>query len=57
MNQEQVGLCVICRFMRVINNARGSAYFLCERSKTDAQFVKYPALPVIVCEGYEKKDV
>lgn len=50
------GLCANCQFVRMVKNGRGSAFFLCERSKTDTQFVKYPTLPVVVCEGYTKNE-
>jgi hypothetical protein len=54
---NKVGLCTNCRYARVVKNERGSAFFLCERSKTDARFVKYPALPVIACEGYGRDSI
>jgi hypothetical protein len=31
-------------------------FSLCERSKTDARFPKYPRLPVESCPGFEPKD-
>jgi len=34
---------------------RGSVFYLCERSFTDASFAKYPRLPVLECRGYEGK--
>jgi hypothetical protein len=51
--RPDVGLCVGCRFMRLIDSDRGSTFYLCERSTTDARFPKYPRLPVLRCEGYE----
>ena len=48
-----VGLCADCRFMRLIESARGSTFYLCERSAADARFPKYPRLPVLRCAGYE----
>ena len=41
--------------MRVVQSARGSKFYLCERSATDPTFPKYPRLPVLQCRGYEKK--
>ena len=32
---------------------RGSTFFLCQLALTDPRFAKYPALPVLACEGYE----
>ncbi|GMR12239.1 MAG: hypothetical protein BMS9Abin29_0428 [Gemmatimonadota bacterium] len=48
-----VGLCSVCAHVRVVENQRGSRYYLCERSLTDSQFVKYPSLPVAECPGFE----
>jgi hypothetical protein len=48
-----VGLCGTCRFARVVRSARGSTFWLCERSVTDARFPRYPALPVVRCAGFE----
>ena len=31
-------------------------FILCELSVTDPRFPKYPRLPVLSCEGYEKKN-
>jgi hypothetical protein len=50
-----VGLCADCSFMRLIESARGSTFHLCGRSATDANYPKYPRLPVIQCAGYEPK--
>jgi hypothetical protein len=47
-------LCADCRFMRRIESDRGSTFYLCERSATDANFPKYPRLPVLQCAGYER---
>ena len=55
MNETAAGLCSDCRQARVIENQRGSVFLMCERSKTDAQFAKYPHLPMMACEGYEKE--
>ena len=50
---SDVGLCASCRFMRRIESDRGSLFYMCERSATDARFPKYPRLPVLGCVGYE----
>jgi hypothetical protein len=50
-----IGLCADCRFMRVVESARRSKFYLCERSATDPTFPKYPRLPVLQCRGYEQK--
>lgn len=46
------GLCAECAFHRVVENARGSRFWLCERSRFDARFPRYPQLPVLACAGY-----
>jgi len=48
----QVGLCATCVHSRSIQSAKGSVFWLCEQSKRDARFKKYPALPVRACTGY-----
>lgn len=50
---EAPGLCAMCRHGRVIRNRRGSHFFLCERSRFDPAFPRYPRLPVLRCRGYE----
>jgi hypothetical protein len=49
------GLCDTCVHQRVVRNTRGSTFSLCNRSKTDPAFPKYPRLPVQACHGYERK--
>jgi len=34
-------------------NRRGSRFFLCERSKDDDRFPRYPPVPVLRCPGFE----
>jgi hypothetical protein len=53
-NPQKVGLCADCQHARRIESDRGAVYFLCERALTDPRFQKYPRLPVLTCEGYEK---
>ena len=49
---ETVGLCATCRNVKRITSDRGSRFYLCELSKTDSRFPKYPRLPVLRCKGY-----
>ena len=49
----RVGLCTRCRHARAIRSARDSEFWLCERSKFDARFAKYPRLPMHACGGFE----
>jgi hypothetical protein len=46
------GLCDVCRHARPIESARGSRFVLCELSRTDARFARYPRLPVTACAGF-----
>jgi hypothetical protein len=49
------GLCDSCRFQRIVRSGRGSVFTLCERSKIDAAFPKYPRVPVVECAGHEPR--
>ena len=48
-----MGLCPTCKYVKVIQSARGSRFVLCHRAKFDERFDKYPRLPVLTCVGYE----
>lgn len=55
-NEDQrVGLCATCVHARQIASDRGAIFWLCGLSATDPRFPKYPRLPVLACEGYQKK--
>ena len=47
------GLCDGCRHQRLVPNTRGSVFSLCERSKTDPAYPRYPRVPVLSCPGFE----
>ena len=49
-------LCVSCRFVRMIRNARGSVFWLCEYHRRDPVYAKYPRQPVTACAAYQKKE-
>jgi len=53
--RETVGLCATCQHLRFIVSDRGSTFYQCGRSASDANFPKYPRLPVLQCPGYEPK--
>jgi hypothetical protein len=53
--RQGAGLCETCLHQRVVNNTRGSRFSLCERSKTDPAYPKYPRLPVVECAGWERR--
>jgi hypothetical protein len=50
---DAVGLCLTCRWVRVVRNRRGSTFYRCARADTDPTFPRYPPLPVLACRGYE----
>jgi hypothetical protein len=49
---QSVGLCADCAHAQIVRSDRGSVFYLCTLSATDARFPKYPRLPVISCAGY-----
>jgi len=49
------GLCDTCRHQRLVRNTRGSEFSLCERSRTDPAYPRYPRLPVAECPGHEPR--
>ncbi|HET8975487.1 MAG TPA: hypothetical protein VFN15_02565 [Solirubrobacterales bacterium] len=51
------GLCDSCRHQRLIQNSRGSTFSLCELSKVDEGFPRYPRLPVETCAGFSPPGV
>lgn len=46
------GLCRACVNARVVRSGRGSTFWLCELSRTDPAFPRYPPLPVVRCSGF-----
>ncbi|HEX5851741.1 MAG TPA: hypothetical protein VFY36_01490 [Solirubrobacteraceae bacterium] len=49
------GLCETCVHLREVRNTRGSTFYLCERSREDPAYPRYPRLPVLECRGHELK--
>jgi hypothetical protein len=49
-------LCETCCWVREVATAR-SRFLLCELSKTNAAYPKYPPQPVVRCDGYTQKKV
>ena len=49
-------LCETCRLMREVVTAKGSRFLLCQLSKCDPAYPKYPPQPVVRCEGYQRKE-
>ena len=46
------GLFDTCKHQKLVRTTRGSVFSMCERSKTDPRYPKYPRLPVKECPGY-----
>ncbi len=49
------GLCDSCRHQHLVPTSRGPVYSLCERSRTEPQYRRYPPLPVLRCPGFEPR--
>ena len=49
---KSAGLCAGCRYSRRVTTPR-SEFLLCERSRTDSSYARYPRLPMLSCPGYE----
>jgi hypothetical protein len=49
----EAGLCGHCRNARSVETRRGSRFILCDLSRTDARFARYPSLPVLRCDGFD----
>jgi hypothetical protein len=47
------GLCDTCRHQRVVRTTRGSDFSLCERSRSQPEYPRYPRTPVLACPGWE----
>lgn len=47
-------LCETCEHMREVRTPR-SRFLLCELSRRNANFPKYPPQPVVRCPGYQPK--
>jgi hypothetical protein len=50
------GLCLGCVHGRPVVNDRGSRFVLCDLSRTDARFPRYPRLPMVRCDGFDAID-
>ena len=53
MHAPPAGLCDSCRHQRLVPNTRGSVFSLCERSRDQPEYPRYPPLPVLRCPGFE----
>lgn len=53
IDPTSVGLCARCRHARLVQTPR-SRFWLCERSRQDASYERYPRLPMLACRGFEE---
>jgi len=42
----------MCEHVRIVVSGRGARFLLCERSRSDDRYPRYPALPVLACGGF-----
>lgn len=48
------GLCGSCSHARVVTSTKESRFHLCNLSREDPRFPRYPQLPVRQCDGYQE---
>jgi hypothetical protein len=48
------GLCATCEHARTVRGAR-TTFWMCDRSRTDPSYPRYPRLPVLRCAGYDQR--
>ena len=48
------GLCDSCAHQRMVRTSR-SEFSLCERSRTDPAYPRYPRIPVGACPGFQPR--
>lgn len=49
------GLCPECVHRKVIVSDKGSQFTMCQLSKQNPRFPKYPRLPVRTCPGFQPR--
>lgn len=47
------GLCATCRHAEILSS-RSSTFLRCGMADVDPRFPRYPRLPVLACDGYER---
>ena len=52
-DRARAGLCETCAHLRLVPTDRGVVFYLCEYSKRDPVFPKYPRIPVTACVAYD----
>jgi len=49
------GFCGGCRYAVSVGSRRGSRFLLCERSRLEPRYPKYPRLRVLRCAGFRPR--
>jgi hypothetical protein len=49
-------LCETCTSMREVITPGQSRFLLCQLSKTDPGYPKYPPQPILLCSGYRPRE-
>ena len=52
LDPDTAGLCATCAHARRVSTPR-SVFLLCEKSRVDSSYERYPRLPMVACAGYE----
>ncbi len=55
MPAPRFGLCDSCRHQRLVRTTRGSVFTLCERSRSDPAYPRYPRVPVLEGPGHDPR--
>jgi hypothetical protein len=50
-------LCESCALRREVITPKGSRFLLCQLSKSDPAYPKYPQQPVVRCNGYQPNEL
>jgi len=53
VDNKAIGLCTDCTHRTEQVSSKGSIFIRCLLAESDPQFMKYPRLPVLQCDGYE----
>ena len=53
--KARVGLCLGCRHARLVSARMNNHYYRCDRAAVDPSYPKYPRLPMLQCDGHERR--
>jgi hypothetical protein len=54
---DRIGLCQRCGHVRIQSTKRGSVFYRCGLADEDDSYLRYPALPLRQCRGFELETV